>query len=95
MALTRLLAAAAAAGLAAAQTSYVPASRLLAGQRQFVTSGLLQFLGMWGWRGTRPSRDRHKATDALAPRRRRRPWIMGRAGPPRAARAVRRPWAWP
>jgi len=35
MALTRLLAAAAAAGLAAAQTSYAPAtSRLLAGQRQ-------------------------------------------------------------
>ena len=41
MALTRLLAAAAAAGLAAAQTSYAPAttSRLLAGQRQCQTLG--------------------------------------------------------
>ena len=40
MALTRLLAAAAAAGLAAAQTSYVPAtSRLHAGQRQCQTLG--------------------------------------------------------
>ena len=40
MALTRLLAAAAAAGLAAAQTSYAPAtSRLHAGQRQCQTLG--------------------------------------------------------